>query len=212
MKKPIVIYTGFSKWKAKTNLANKQYQTEEYEQYLMHLKYNLIEIQDYSFEELLDFRSLVGVAMIFEKCRTAKELEEQTYKIIETMPEQKDELKDIIMNFVSRSVGIEKANEIIQKMNKKEEKGMSPLTKMLAELKVNSLNEGLAKGKEEGLREGMIRGIREGMRDGIQAGELTEKMQTIKNMLKGGEPEEKIVQYTRITKEELERLKKEIEL
>lgn len=60
--------------------------------------------------------------------------------------------------------------------------GMSPLTKMLLDLKY------------ENRKEGIIQGIKN----------------TARNMLKGKEPDEKIMQYTGITKEELEELKGEL--
>ena len=74
------------------------------------------------------------------------------------------------MNFVARSVGIEKANKMIQKINEKEERGMSPLTKMLAEMKVNALNEGWRGGKAEGREEGIEVGKKEGIKEGKEQG------------------------------------------
>lgn len=48
---PFVIYTGYQKWNAKTNFAQRQYQAKEYRKYQNNLSYNLISVQDYTFEK-----------------------------------------------------------------------------------------------------------------------------------------------------------------
>ncbi len=186
---PIVIYTGFRKWNAELDFANRQYQSEIYKEYLIHLQYNLIDIKNYSYEELLDKKSLIASAMILEKCKITEELEEQTYKIIDIFNEtdEKEKLKEIIINFVAPSIGKEKARQMIEKINGKEEKGMSPLTKMLVDMKCDASKEGETKGKIEAM------------------------ISAAKKMLKGGEEDEKIIQYTGISRQKIEELKKEIQ-
>lgn len=182
---PIVIYTGFRKWNAELDFANRQYQSEIYKEYLIHLQYNLIDIKNYSYEELLDKKSLIASAMILEKCKIAEELEEQTYKIIDIFNEtdEKEKLKEIIINFVKPIVGIKEASKMIEKINEKEEEGMSPLTKMLVDMKCDATKEG----------------------------KLEAMISAAKKMLKGGEEDEKIIQYTGISRQKIEELKKEIQ-
>lgn len=55
---PIIIYTGFQKWKMNTILEN----TKECE-------VNWINLQDYSFEDLLNKKTLFANFMIAEKCK-----------------------------------------------------------------------------------------------------------------------------------------------
>lgn len=193
---PIVIYTGVEKWKAKTDFAKRQYQSQNYEEYLIHLQYNLIAIQDYTNEELLEQKSLLSAAMILEKCKTAEELEKQSYKIVGVISEEKEKLKEIIMNFVAKNIGKEKALKILEKIDKKEETGMSPLTKMLAEMQVKAENEGMQRGMEKG----------------ETSGKLKARMEMAKNMLEAGETEEKIILYTGISKNKIEKIKKEIKV
>ena len=210
---PIVIYTGFRKWNAELDFANRQYQSEIYREYLIHLQYNLIDIKNYSYEELLDKKSLIASAMILEKCKIAEELEEQTYKIIDIFNEtdEKEKLKEIIINFVAPSIGKEKARQMIEKINGKEEKGMSPLTKMLGEMQEKAIREG----REEGMKQGMEQGMKQGMEKGERTGKLQGKIEAMisaaKKMLKGGEEDEKIIQYTGISRQKIEELKKEIQ-
>lgn len=76
---------------------------------------------------------------------------------------------------------------MIEKINGKEEKGMSPLTKMLVDMKCDASKEGETKGKIEAM------------------------ISAAKKMLKGGEEDEKIIQYTGISRQKIEELKKEIQ-
>lgn len=104
---PIVIYTGIRKWNAKTNFAHKQYQTREYKKFENNLEYNLIDVKEYTFEELLEKKSLLGSIMIMEKCTNKDELVTQIYKIIETIenPDDKEVLSEVIDNVITPLVG-----------------------------------------------------------------------------------------------------------
>ena len=131
--------------------------------------------------------------MIMEKCRNQDELVEQIYKVIETIenPEDKEILSEVIYNIITPLVGEKISDEMLEKINEKERITMSPLTKMILDLKIES--------QREGRREGRKEGRKEGIKDTI--------MEIVKNMLKFGETEEKIIQYSGISKEELEEIK-----
>ena len=186
---PIVIYTGYQKWNARTNFAEKQYQSIFYEKYKISLEYNLISVQDYTFDELLEKRSLLGNIMIIEKCKKKEEISTQVNKMIEMIEETKDReiLSEIVSNIIEPIIGAEKAKEMLEKINEKEEVSMSPFTKMLLDLEIK----GERRGRKKGKLEGKLETIKE----------------TVKNMLQLGETEEKIVKYMGISKEELENIK-----
>ncbi len=193
---PIVIYTGFQKWKVKTNFAQSQYQSPNYEDYKINLEYNLIAVQDYTLEELLEKKTLFASIMIIEKCRGLEELNQQINKIVEVIDDPKDleALAEIITNIIVFRIGQEKAKQLLEKIRRKGELGMSPVTKMLFDLEY--------KNWKKGLREGMKKGKEEGIKDG--------KIKTIKNMIQSGESEEKIIKYTEISKEELRQIKRKL--
>lgn len=184
---PIIVYTGFRTWRLKTNFAQYQYQIKNYYNYEINLNYNLIAVQNYSFEELFDKNTLFGSIMIIEKCREVKELNQQLDKIIEKMKDLKDleAIAEIITNVIAFRMGEEKARKILEKITRKEELGMSPLTKMLLDLEYKNWK----KGEKEGLREGFKK--------------------ITKNMLESGESDEKIIKYTGISHEELAKIKNE---
>ena len=61
-----------------------------------------------------------------------------------------------------------------------------------------------AEGRNEGIIEGRNKGIIEGRAEGRNEGIL----QIIKEMLKNGMKEKEIIKYTKISKEEIEKIKK----
>lgn len=146
---PIVIYTGFQKWNAKRNFADRQYQSTNYKEYEINLEYNLIAVQDYTYEELQKKQTLFASIMIMEKCNDTEELIIQIDRIIEMIKEPKDRetLAEIIINVIAFRVGAEKANEMLEKINRREETGMSPLTKMLLDLEYKNWKKGVREGE-----------------------------------------------------------------
>lgn len=152
---PIIIYTGFQRWSLKTNFVQNQYSSQNYKDYEISLEYNLIAVQDYTLEELLQKKTLFGSIMILEKCKGVQELNVHINKIIEEINDPKDleALAEIITNIIVFRIGQEKANEILEKIRRKGELGMSPVTKMLLDLEYKNwkkgVKEGEAKGKEK---------------------------------------------------------------
>jgi len=65
-------------------------------------------------------------------------------------------------------------------------------------------------GRSEGIREGKIAGKLEGRQEGRQEGKLEQAMKTAHEMIRDGEPMEKIKRYTGLPTEKIEELQKEI--
>lgn len=217
---PIIIYTGFQKWNLPSNFDKKQYQSKSYQDYAISLSYNLITVHDYTYEELLKKKTLFSSIMIIEKCKDEDEINEQMNKIIEIIQEPKDKeaLSEIIVNIIRPIVGTEKAEIMLEKINKKEVQDMSPFTKFLLDYKYQVLEEsekakkeseklGMEKGMEKGIEKGMEKGMKKGMKKGIKQGIKKAIQETVKNMLQFGEPDEKIMKYIGIDKKELENIK-----
>ena len=170
---PVVIYTGFQKWKVATNFAKKQYQSSTYKEYKVNLEYNLIAIQDYTSEELLKKKTLLGSIMIIEKCKEAEELNVQLNRIIEVMnePKELEAIAEIITNIIVFRIGQEKAKELLEKIKRKGEMGMSPLTKMLLDLEYKGWKKGMKEGEAKGEARGEARGEAKGEAKGEIKGE-----------------------------------------
>ena len=78
---PIVLYTGKKKWDASRTIVQEK---DEYYGFpeLEYPKYNLVDINDYTKEELLEERTGISKAMLFEKIETKEEIEEELKEII----------------------------------------------------------------------------------------------------------------------------------
>ena len=141
---PIVIYTGHQKWNSERNMKDKQYKSEKYEENKIDFKYNLIEVQNYTFEELMKKNSLFGNIMIIEKCKTREEIIKRIEPLLERIKDKKEGeiMGEIIENIIEPIIGKEKAEEMIERLEKKEENNMSPFTKCLLDLEIKSKNEG----------------------------------------------------------------------
>lgn len=190
---PIVIYTGEQRWKAKTNFLDKQYVSEEYDKYRINLCYNLITIQDYTFEELLRNKTLFSSFMMIEKCRNKQELITRVNQIIRIRnKDEKDQqmLSEIVEYIIAPYVGKGIANEMLKKINEKEEVAMSPLTKMFLDLEIKSER----KGEERGEKKGELKGIKETIR------------KTAQKMLEKNIKIQDIEEITGLTREEIEKL------
>jgi flagellar biosynthesis/type III secretory pathway protein FliH len=69
---------------------------------------------------------------------------------------------------------------------------------------------GIAEGIQKGTAEGMQKGIAEGIQKGIQEGKMEEKRQTVLEMLKEGLTVDLIAKVTKISRSEIEELKKKL--
>lgn len=67
------------------------------------------------------------------------------------------------------------------------------------------------RGMERGIEKGMEQGIEKGRQEGKQEGKQEGRQEMARNMLLGGESIERIIKYTGLGKEEINKLKKEVE-
>ena len=96
------------------------------------------------------------------------------------------------------------AEEVMQRMTD-EPIEMFDIFEAMKEMKEQGITEGLVKGKAEGRAEGIAKGRAEGRVEGINKGHLD----TARNMLADGLPDEMILRYSGVTTEALIKLKAE---
>jgi predicted transposase/invertase (TIGR01784 family) len=101
------------------------------------------------------------------------------------------------MNEYEQSLKIQRDNYSALKSAKEE---------AMAEGLAEGLAGGLAEGKAQGLVEGKAQGLAEGKAQGIELGEHKKALEMARQMLADHEPLEKIVRYTKLTMEEIEKL------
>lgn len=182
---PIVLHTGSGKWKASENINNIQKKFKELKLNLG--DYEVIDINDFTKEQLLMDKSFIAKVMLIEKAKNEKELIEILSEIIPKV--EKEENKKLLISIINlmlkEKIGQSEAQRLINKVNGGE-------VKMLAVLEM--IREENEKQKNE-----IARVRRDGERKGIKA--------VAKTMLKNGMPLETIKTMTKLTEEEILKLK-----
>ena len=204
---PIVLYTGNKKWNAPLTISDKQ---EKYYGFpkLNYPKYNLVDICNYSKKELINEKSMISKAMLFEKIKTKKEFEQVMYVLMKKgLNNEEVKCIKMILNYsdLINKRYPDEAKKWRERINKKEGVGnMTQFEKFFIQIFDDRYQEAEEKGTKEGLKKGM--------KQGMQQGKKTEKIEITKRMLKMKMKDNEILDIARIEIKELEKLKKELKI
>ena len=183
---PIVLYTGKQKWNSKQYIEESQ--EKLYDVKIKVGNYNLVDINDYTKEELLKSKTITAKIMLLEKSKSTEETIKMLEEIIPNIKEEyKELLKRVISMLLEEKIGKEKAEELINKINGGEEKMLA-----LLDMVRNENQKYINIGKEEE-RKNSEKKCRE----------------IVKNLLKLKMPISQISEVTKLTKEEIEKLKQQ---
>ena len=189
---PIVLYTGKQRWNAKINYPSYNSELARYRG-LKKVEYNLVDINDYTIEDLYKENSILTKIMILEKSNKYIEIINNVDKIVNKVYDsklytqtQKEMLLNILNNTMINIVGNKKMKEYKIKL----EGGENMLA--LYEMIENERNEIYSTGIKEGKVKGKIEGIKA----------------IAKKMLRMKFDKNTIMKATGIKEEELEKLKK----
>ena len=182
---PIVLYTGKKRWDAKRYLEESQETLDGVE--IKAGNYNLVDINDFTKEELLQEKTLISKMMLLEKSESTEESIEMLEKIIpNTNKEEKELLKRVISILFGEKIGEEKTKELIEKIDGGEEK-MLALVDMIRNENQMYINIGKKEGRKEGKKEKCL--------------------EIAKNLLKINMPISQISEVTKMSKEEISKIK-----
>ena len=208
---PIVLYTGKEKWTAKNYI--KEIQERLYEEKIIKRGeielgtlgyYALVDVNNYTKEELLKEEGILSKIMLIEKERNTKDLVRTMFEIKEKI--QNDKNKEVV--YTTMELALNKkfctkvARKIMEKIIGKESGDMLAVEEMV--LKENKMLRD--EGRKIGISEGKRIGISEGKRIGVSEG----KSIMCINMLKMGYSIETISKISGIAVKELKNLKKNI--
>jgi len=189
---PIVLYTGKQRWNAKINYPSYNSELARYRG-LKKVEYNLVDINDYTIEDLYKENSILTKIMILEKSNKYIEIINNVDKIVNKVYDsklytqtQKEMLLNILNNTMINIVGNKKMKEY--KIKLKGGENMLALYEMIE----NERNEIYSTGIKEGKVKGKIEGIKA----------------IAKKMLRMKFDKDTIMKATGIKEEELEKLKK----
>lgn len=185
----IVLYTGRKKWDVEKYIREKQELLEKYED-IQFEKYNVVDVNEYNNEELLNDSSFLSKAMLLEKAKNKEELTEYIEKIVLQINKNKelfsDELKELLITIINlvlkEKIGKEKAQELV-KILKGGNKNMLAFMEMI----------------EEEDKKIFRRGKREGR--------IENKIETAKAMIKENISIDVIMRITKLSKKEIDKLK-----
>ncbi len=186
----IVLYSGRKKWNVENNIEKVQEKIDGSNMQVL-AKYNLVDVNNFSVEELLKEESSISKAMLIEKTRYTEDLSEYLEKIVKEINDKKDvytkEQKELLGTVIKLVLN--------KKLDKKE----------IEEL-INKLREGDGQmlAVLETLEEENRRLLRRGRKIGMEEG----KKQIAKKMLAKNMPLELIVEIVGINKEEIEKISK----
>ena len=201
---PIVLYTGKEKWTAKNYI--KEIQERLYEEKIIKRGeielgtlgyYALVDVNNYTKEELLKEEGILSkIMLLIEKERNTKDLVRTMFEIKEKI--QNDKNKEVVYTTMelalNKKFGTKVARKIMEKIIGKESGDMLAVEEMV--LKENKMLRD--EGRKIGISEGKLIGIDEGI------------IRVAKEMLKNGVDDEYVEKYTHLSKEKIEKLKKEI--
>lgn len=191
---PIVLYTGHRKWNAKINIKDKIMPTQEKVE--NSFEYNLIDVNNYTQEELLKKEGIVTKIMLLEKAKTKEETIEILRKIIKRVKtnEERKILKNIINLTLKDQLGEETCNKLEKEMG--DEENMLAVVEMLERENKKIFLDGRKEGRKAGRNEGILLGAKNTIKT------IVEKMLE-KNM-----PIEEIKEITKMSEKEILKLKK----
>ena len=192
----IVLYTGKQKWNVKKYIEEVQERLEGYEEIKL-AKYDVVDVNDFSKEELIKEKSFLSKAMLIEKAKDNKEIIKYLEEIITEINENEEiyaeEIKQLFTIMINQILRIKIGNEKAEEFIKNIKKGKGGKRKMMTVF--------------ETIEQDNKRIFRRGKKEGIIQGEINGKLKVIKNMLKENLPIDLISKITGISQQEINKMK-----
>ena len=144
-------YTGKTKWNVNEDTKVSQQLFEEVK--IIDGKFNLIDINNFSEEELIEDDIFITKMMLVEKCKDTEKIAETLYKITKIIKEEdKTTFKKIIKEIWAEKIGTENTNKILKKLEKGND-SMLAVIEMIREENQRYINIGRKEGKVQQIQE-----------------------------------------------------------
>ena len=183
---PIVLYTGNKRWNVERYIEAKQAKIPGCEPVRFY-EYNVIDINQYSDDELLKDDMFLSKLMLLEKANTSKRILENLNKIIKEDLTEKNKifLRRIISYIFITEIGKKESQKLLREL-KNEKGGYSMIEELLRkgireeiekikkvakkEAEEIGKKQGMEKGKKEGVEIGKKEGVEIGKKEGVEIG------------------------------------------
>ena len=207
---PIVFYDGKHNWTAEKNFFDRTFLNKAFEKYIPKFEYELIDLKDYSKDDIMGFGDALSYIMLIDKFRNTREKTFSQYLPMDYIEKLKLHIPSNLNKLlVDVSVCLVEAGgynrfdakqvaDLMKLANKKEYDGMF-------EAAIESIQEGQQRALKRGRKEGHKEGREEGLEIGREEG-YKEKLQTAANLKKLGVSVDIIAQATGLSVDEIEKL------
>ena len=197
---PLIFYDGKGQWTAERNFIKRTYLNEVFEKYIPKFEYELINLNDYSEEELMRFGGALSFLLLIDKIRDSRNRERiirlpegYAEKLRLQIPEDMTKLLvDVTLSLLEKRgfkrIEAEQVAALVEKAKGKEYGGMfEAVIESFQEGQEEAWAKGLTEGRAEGRTEGQIEIARNALAKGI-APELIHDitgldMETIQSLL-----------------------------
>ena len=207
---PIIFYDGTDAWTAEMNFFNRTKMNTVFGKYIPKYEYELVNLNDYSEEEVKGFGDVLSFIMLLDKSRGSGEeslLKHLTPDYIEKLnlqiPDNMVKLLNDVVRVLLDKIGVDR--HIVDRLTGYIEKGGGKEYKGMFEAFIESIIEE----REEARKQGIALGQEQGREEGIALGQeyaYKEKLQVAARFKKLGVSLETIIQATGLTNEEIKEL------
>ena len=182
----IVLYTGNQKWTAKRRLTDTQTK-KQVKGSKTEIEYILIDINEYSIEELLKEGTKVSIALILEKSKKSEQVMDNVQKLLDNKKQL--EYLEKLAKYMYKDLDNEEINRIIERIVKaNSEEGEEKMSTLRERLKAEYVGE-------------YNKGVRVGINQNI--------IETIKKLVQENMTNQFIRRVTGYKEEEIEKIRKE---
>ena len=188
---PIVLYNGKAAWTAPLSFKETLDGYKLFGEHIVDFRYFLINVHNYTEEELLELSNLFSVVFMLERVEKLEEIVDCFYKMISVIkklnPEEFKLLKSWSKFILARDLPKEGKEELVRILDESRTEEVEKMISNVERVIKKSIDDAMEKGMEKGMEQGIVKVARQ--------------------MLADQEKLEKIIKYTGLSREEIENLK-----
>ncbi len=179
---PMVLYNGQANWLGPIEFKDTLDSAKLFEDNVLNFKYLLVNVQEYEEKELLELSNLIGSVFLLDKSNDLEEIIEHLKKLMLIIKNLEAEEFRLFTNWTEKI-----------------------LTRDVPSPKKETVSNFLKDTRPEEVEE-MITNVERVIKKSLEDAENKGVVKVAKQMLLDGEPIEKIMKYTELSREEIEKL------
>ena len=216
---PIVFYDGETEWTSSMNLIERIHMGDIFKKYIPKFEYELVDLNKYSREELIKYGNALSLILVIDKIRWVEDInftlsvpEDYLEKLSKNIPESLLPLiSDCVRVFLEH---IEAPKEEIDRISEKiYQRRLNEMFQMVDGYSVKKTRELVREQLREQVQEQVREQVQEQVREQVREQTIKEeRIEMAKEMLLDDEPMSKIIKYSKLTEDDINELKKELNI